>query len=74
MNAIRQIVEVKNHKINIDLPQDFDAELVEVIIFPKVGDDFISDISEEEKNLMRQRLANAKEEDFQLWEDIKHNY
>jgi hypothetical protein len=35
MEAIRQIVKVKNHKINITLPDDFHAEEVEVIILPK---------------------------------------
>lgn len=32
MEALRQIVDVKNHKINIVLPRDFSAEKVEVII------------------------------------------
>ncbi|TDE42319.1 hypothetical protein E0I26_14310 [Flavobacterium rhamnosiphilum] len=35
MEAIRQIVKVKNHKINITLPDDFNADEVEVIILPK---------------------------------------
>ncbi len=34
MEAIRQFVTVKNHQINITLPDDFDAEEVEVIILP----------------------------------------
>jgi hypothetical protein len=34
MEAIRQIVPVKNHTINIILPNDFNAEEVEVIIMP----------------------------------------
>lgn len=32
MEAIRQFVTVKNHQINITLPDDFNAEEVEVII------------------------------------------
>ena len=32
MEAIRQTVKVKNHKINITLPDDFNAEEVDVII------------------------------------------
>lgn len=72
MNAIRQIVEVKNHKINIDLPKDFNADTVEIIIFPAKEEDFF--ISEDEKNLMRDRLKNSKEEDFESWETIKVNY
>jgi hypothetical protein len=35
MNAIRQFVEVKNHTFTIVLPDDFDANSVEVIILPK---------------------------------------
>lgn len=35
MEAIRQFVKVKNHQINITLPEDFNAEEVEVIIFAK---------------------------------------
>jgi hypothetical protein len=34
MEAIRQIVTVKNHQINITLPLDFIAEEVEIIILP----------------------------------------
>ena len=37
MEAIRQIVKVKNHQINITLPDDFNADEVEVIILPKSG-------------------------------------
>ncbi|RTY66286.1 hypothetical protein EKM05_11375 [Flavobacterium sp. GSP27] len=35
MEPIRQIVKVKNHKISITLPNDFNADEVEVIILPK---------------------------------------
>ena len=35
MEAIRRIVKVKNHKISITLPDDFNADEVEVIILPK---------------------------------------
>ena len=34
MEAIRQIVSVKDHQINITLPIDFIADEVEVIILP----------------------------------------
>lgn len=34
MEAIRQIVTVKDHQINITLPIDFVADEVEVIILP----------------------------------------
>jgi hypothetical protein len=35
MEAIRQIVTVKNRKRSITLPDDFNADEVEVIILPK---------------------------------------
>ncbi len=73
MNAIRQIVEVKNHKLNIELPENFDAEYAEVIIFPKEEElDF--EISEYEKAFMRKRVAEAKEADFEDWDAIKDNF
>lgn len=34
MEALRQFVKVKNHTIQIILPDDFDADEVEVIIMP----------------------------------------
>jgi len=34
MQAIRQTVKVKDHKINITLPDDFNADEVDVIILP----------------------------------------
>ena len=34
MEAIRQTVKVKNHKINITLPDNFNADEVDVIIMP----------------------------------------
>ena len=34
MQALRQIVDVKNHSLNILLPNDFKAEKVEVIVLP----------------------------------------
>lgn len=73
MNAIRQIVEVRNHKLSIELPENFDAEYAEVIIFPK-EEEFDFEISEEEKKLMRERVRNAKPEDFKSWRDIRENY
>ncbi|MBF8457758.1 hypothetical protein IV494_11265 [Kaistella sp. G5-32] len=73
MNAIRQIVEVKDHKINIELPENFNADKVEVIIFP-VDEEELYYVSEEEKNLMRERLKNINEEDFESWDSIRQNY
>lgn len=73
MNAIRQIVEVKDRKISIELPENFSAEKVEVIIFPVDGDGYY-DISEEEKNLMRERVKNTDPKKFKNWRDIREKY
>lgn len=34
MNAIRQILKVENHRVTVELPADFAAEEVEVIVLP----------------------------------------
>lgn len=73
MNAIRQIVEVKDHKLNIELPENFDSEYAEVIIFAK-DESFDFEISEEEKELMRERVRNAKSENFVAWRDVRGKY
>jgi uncharacterized protein YpuA (DUF1002 family) len=40
MEAIRQTVTVKNHKISITLPEDFMSQEVDVIILPSQNNDF----------------------------------
>lgn len=72
MNVIRQIVEVKDHKINIELPENFNAEKVEIIIFPINEDEFF--ISEEEKELMRERVKNTNQTEFKKWREIREKY
>lgn len=54
MNAIRQFVEVKNHTFTIVLPDDFDANTVEVIILPKQENKM--ELSDETKALLDARL------------------
>jgi hypothetical protein len=41
MEAIKQIIEVKNHTFTVVLPDDFMASSVEVIIFPSSPEDDI---------------------------------
>ena len=72
MNAIRQIVEVKDHKINIELPENFTADKVEIIIFPVEEEEFF--ISEEEKELMRERVKNTDPTKFINWREIREKY
>jgi len=39
MQAIRQIIEIKKLKSIIDIPDDFNSEKVEIIIFPVLPSD-----------------------------------
>lgn len=55
MEAIRQTVKVKNNQINIILPDDFNAEEVDVIILPSQNNDFV--IPEWQMNEVRERSA-----------------
>lgn len=72
MNAIRQIIEVKDHQLNISLPQDFNADKVEIIILSADDTDF--EISEQEKELIRQRVKNTLPENLSSWDKIKEKY
>lgn len=40
MEAIRQTVKVKNNTISIILPDDFNAEFVDVIVLPSQNDEY----------------------------------
>jgi hypothetical protein len=55
MEAIRQIVTVKDHQINITLPIDFVADEVEVIILPTDKKEI--DVPEWQTNEVRERTA-----------------
>lgn len=58
MEAIRKIVKVKNHQINITLPEDFYADEVEVIILPKQND---FELTDEMKEILDNRLNEPTE-------------
>ena len=68
MQALRQILDVKSHSLNIRLPNDFNAYKVEVIILP---------LEEKAKkkgvaNLRgKLNLSDAQYNDFQ--EDVKNS-
>ena len=57
MQAIRQIIEVKNHKFSVTLPDNFTASRVEVIILPSNNE---NDIPEWHKEIIDQRLKKYK--------------
>lgn len=52
MEAIREIVKVKNRQVIITLPDDFNADEVEVIILKTIE----SELSEEQKAILKSRL------------------
>ncbi len=60
MQAIRQFVTVKNHQINITLPNDFDEREVEVIVLSKSEINF--QLTENEINILDNRLNEPDSE------------
>lgn len=61
MEAFRYTYTVKDHKISITLPNDFDEKEVEVIIFPvKKETDWYDELSEEEKNTISKSQESHK--------------
>lgn len=68
MQALRQIIDVKNHSLNINLPNDFNADKVEVIILPL-------DEKKQKKGAANLRgklnLSDTQYHDFQ--EDVKNS-
>lgn len=55
MNAIRQIIDVKNHSFNVMLPEDFNHQRVEVIILPSEQED---EIPQWQKDILDNRLKD----------------
>ncbi len=60
MEAIRQTVKVKNHTISITLPDNFNADEVEVIILAKNDIDF--QLSESQIKLLDDRVNEPESE------------
>lgn len=59
MEAIRQYIKVNGRNISITLPDDFDADEVEVMILPKVDDFYLTD---EMTTELEKRLNEPSEE------------
>lgn len=72
MQALRQIVDVKNHSLNIVLPNDFSADKVEVIVLyidepktkPKLknSERFAGAISKETSERLHKHLNEVRNE------------
>ena len=68
MEAIRQIMDVKNNSLNINLPKDFKANKVEVIVLPIEEKSNIKGIASLRGKL---NLSQDQYRDFQ--EDVKNS-
>lgn len=68
MQALRQILDVKNHSLNISLPNDFNADKVEVIILPLEEKSKKKGVANLRGKL---NLSDAQYNDFQ--EDVKNS-
>jgi len=68
MKALRQILDVKNHSLNINLPNDFNADKVEVIILPLEEKTKKKGVANLRGKL---NLSDAQYNDFQ--EDVKNS-
>lgn len=69
MEAIRQIISVKNHSITVILPDDFTADEVEVIILPvqneyKIPQWQIDQVRERTENYLKNPKNTAEIDDF----------
>jgi hypothetical protein len=61
MQAIKRIIEIKNHTFKVMLPDDFTAKRVEVIILPSnVEDDIPQWQKEESEHRYNEYLQNPK--------------
>ncbi|MBC7641548.1 MAG: hypothetical protein H7174_04305 [Flavobacterium sp.] len=67
MEAIRQTVKVKNHSFKITLPEDFNADEVDVIIIQK-NDDFV--LTNEMKLVLDERSKQDKSDFISANESI----
>jgi hypothetical protein len=75
MTAIREFLKVKDHKLQIDLPEDFDYENVEVVIMPIKEESYDWDYwkDEEIKNFGKHSYGLSSndfeddEEDYSKW-------
>ena len=70
MEAIRQIVSVKNQSVTIKLPEDFLADEVEVIILPVRNDEYkvpqwqIDQVRERTENYLKNPQNATDIDDF----------
>jgi len=69
MTAIREFVKVKNHILNIKLPDYFDYKEVEVVIMPRLDSDDLSYLNDEIEIGMNSGISDKLHEE--IFENIK---
>lgn len=69
MEAIRRFVKVKNHQVNIILPENFHAEEVEVIILAKNESNI--QLSNEQKRILEERINEPETEYINSTESLE---
>ena len=61
MEAIKRTIKVQNRQVIIDLPNDFNADEVEVIVLAKEYDYDDFQLSDEQKAMLDERLKEPDE-------------
>lgn len=72
MKVLRRFVEVKNRRITIELPDDFNYDKVEVLILPKADVDDLSYLSREIETGFESGISNKSHEE--IFQELKKKY
>ncbi len=76
MEAIREVVKIKNRELNLTLPLDFSSEYVEIIIFP-YKKEYVKKEKEEELTDFQDFLLSAPimtDEDYDFYLEKKQDF
>ena len=71
MDALREYITVKDQKVSIDLPKEFDHKEVEVIVLPRENED-LSHLQKKVQEGMKSPLAKENHED--IFENLEKRY
>ncbi len=77
MEVLKQTVKVQNRQVIINLPHDFDADEVEVIILAKENDYNDFELSDEQKRMLDERAKEPDENYIPMkkcLDDLKKKY
>ena len=71
MEAFRNSYTVQNNKLIIDLPQDFKATEVDVIVLPSSENDWFDDLSNHQLLSIERGINDLKNDDTHSDEDVR---